>query len=232
MAPKKTFFFDIDNCLYQKNTKIAQLMGDLIDKYFEQHLELTPEEAYDLHHKYYTSYGLAILGLVQHHQVDALEFNEKVDDALPLDTILKPNPSLRRLLLDIDRENVKLWLLTNAYVTHGKRVVKLLGVDDLFEGITYCDYAVKDVSKFIAKPAKAMFERAMKDAGVQAGEDCYFVDDSYINAKGAQELGWSTAHLIEPGERVPEIPATKFVIRDLEELRQVFPEVFKHEAET
>jgi pyrimidine and pyridine-specific 5'-nucleotidase len=164
---------------------------------------------------------------VQHHQVNALEFNEKVDDALPLDSILKPNPSLRQLLLDIDRENVKLWLLTNAYITHGTRVVKLLGVDDLFEGITYCDYAVKDVGKFIAKPDKAMYERAMKDAGVEEGGDCYFVDDSYINAKGAQELGWSTAHLIEPGEKIPENPASKFAVRDLEELRLVFPELFR-----
>jgi pyrimidine and pyridine-specific 5'-nucleotidase len=181
--------------------------------------------------KYYTNYGLAILGLVQHHQVNALEFNEKVDDALPLDTVLKPDPALRQLLLDIDRENVKLWLLTNAYVTHGKRVVKLLGVDDLFEGITFCDYGVKDVSQFIAKPARAMYERAMKEAGASETTACYFVDDSYINAKGAQEFGWSTVHLVEPGEKVPEQQASKYVARDLEELRAIFPELFKTHLE-
>jgi pyrimidine and pyridine-specific 5'-nucleotidase len=173
---------------------------------------------------------LAILGLVQHHQVNALEFNEKVDDALPLDSILKPDPKLRKLLKDIDGEQVRLWLLTNAYVTHGRRVVDLLGVADMFEGITYCDYAVADVNKFLAKPAQEMFLKAMKDAGVENVEDCYFVDDSYINCKGSQQLGWATAHLVEQGEKVPEEQASKYMIRDLEELRTVFPEVFKQDS--
>jgi len=64
-------------------------------------------------------------------------------------------------------------------------------------------------------------------AGVEKAEDCYFVDDSYINSKGAQGMGWTTAHLVEKDERVPEVQASKFMIRDLEELRTVFSELFK-----
>jgi pyrimidine and pyridine-specific 5'-nucleotidase len=176
---------------------------------------------------YYTNYGLAILGLIQHHRVDALDFNRQVDDALPLDELLKPNPQLRQLLEDIDREKVQLWLLTNAYITHGKRVVQLLGVEDLFEGITYCDYSVKEASKFIAKPSKAMYQKAMQEAKVENIQDCYFVDDSYINSKGAEEFGWKTAHLVEAGETLPETPASRIVVRNLEELRECFPELFK-----
>jgi pyrimidine and pyridine-specific 5'-nucleotidase len=97
---------------------------------------------------------------------------------LPLDTILKPDPKLRKLLEDIDRENVRLWLLTNAYITHGKRVVKLLGVEDYFEGITYCDYGT---DMLVAKPAKEMFEKAMKEAVVERVEDCYFVGEHVLN---------------------------------------------------
>ncbi|PQE03490.1 pyrimidine 5 -nucleotidase protein [Rutstroemia sp. NJR-2017a BBW] len=40
-----------------------------------------------------------------------------------------------------DRYMVKLWLFTSAYVNHGKRVVRLLGVEDVFEGMTFCDHA-------------------------------------------------------------------------------------------
>jgi pyrimidine and pyridine-specific 5'-nucleotidase len=98
-----------------------------------------------------------------------------VDDALPLDEILKPDPKLRKLLEDIDTSKVRLWLLTNAYVTHGKRVVKLLGVDDLFDGITWCDYSQSDV---VAKPQAAMYQKAMKEAGIEKIEDCYFVGKS------------------------------------------------------
>jgi pyrimidine and pyridine-specific 5'-nucleotidase len=142
------------------------------DKYFRTHLELSAEDAYKLHIKYYQEYGLAIQGLVANHQVDALDFNAKVDDALPLEDILKPDPQLRKLLEDIDTSKVKLWLLTNAYVNHGRRVVRLLGVDDLFEGISFCDYAAQT---FLAKPERAMFEKAMREAGVDNVEDCFFV---------------------------------------------------------
>lgn len=128
-----------------------------------------------LHMKYYKEYGLAIEGLTRHHKIDPLEFNREVDDALPLDDILKPDPKLRRLLEDIDRSKVRMWLLTNAYVTHAKRVVKLLQVDDLFEGITYCDYGN---SPLVCKPSQAMYERAEKEAGASSTSECYFVGKS------------------------------------------------------
>lgn len=133
---------------------------------------MTQREANELHAKYYTQYGLAIEGLVRHHAVDPLDFNAKVDDALPLENILRPDPKLRQLLEDLDRDKVKPWLLTNAYINHGRRVVKLLEVEDLFEGITYCDYEAKE---FIAKPRKDFYLKAMREAGVDFVQDCYFV---------------------------------------------------------
>lgn len=151
-------------------------MALLIDQYFMTHLELTKEDAYKLHMDYYRTYGLAIEGLVRHHKIDPLEYNRQVDDALPMDAILSPDLKLRKLLEDVDKGKVKLWLFTNAYVTHGKRVVRLLGVDDLFEGITYCDYAA---TPMLCKPNVDMFAKAMKEAGVKENKDCYFVGKAY-----------------------------------------------------
>jgi pyrimidine and pyridine-specific 5'-nucleotidase len=143
-----------------------------VDKFFENHLNLSKEDANELHYRYYQEYGLAIEGLVRHHKVDALEYNRKVDDALPLEDVIKPDPELRKLIQDIDTSKVRLWLFTNAYVTHGKRVVKLLGIDDLFEGITYCDYGSE---KFYCKPHVEMFDKVMAEAGVKSNQSCYFV---------------------------------------------------------
>lgn len=171
---RKVFFCDIDNCLYPKSYKIHDHMSVLIDNYFQSHLALSREDATELHQRYYKDYGLAIEGLVRHHKVDPLEYNEKVDDALPLDDIIKSNPKLRQLLQDIDRSKVKLWLFTNAYKTHGTRVVKLLGVEDLFEGLTFCDYAAE---KLLCKPAPEMFAKAMQEAGAKEVKDCYFVGE-------------------------------------------------------
>lgn len=147
-------------------------MAELIDQYFSTHLNLSWDDAIKLHKEYFTNYGLAIEGLVRHHQIDPLDYNAKVDDALPLEDIIKPDPELRKLLEDIDRTKVTPWLLTNAYATHGKRVVKLLGIDDLFEGLTFCNYSEVP---FVCKPQPAMYEKAMREAGIERFEDCYFV---------------------------------------------------------
>ncbi|KAL8920205.1 MAG: hypothetical protein Q9208_006370 [Pyrenodesmia sp. 3 TL-2023] len=192
-----------------------------------------------LHMKYYQDFGLAISGLVRHHKVDPLEYNREVDDALPLDGLITPDPELRRLLEDIDKSKVKMWLFTNAHITHGKRVVKLLGIEDLFEGITFCDYRKLP---FICKPHREMFEKAEAEAGVRSVEDCYFVgkcrrslscnfltflaDDSHLNCRHAQARGWTTAHLLEPDLPEPAARAGKYQIRDLACLRNIFPQFF------
>lgn len=215
-------------------------MSDLIDEYFVKHLSLSREEAYRLHQQYYKDYGLAIEGLVRHHKIDPLEYNLQVDDALPLQDILVPDPELRNLLENIDKSKVKMWLFTNAYITHGQRVVKLLGVDDLFEGITYCDYAAETL---LCKPDEKMFAKAMKQAGIDRYEDCYFVgkcrpvgvsintlimlDDSALNCKKAQEIGWNVAHLVEEDNVAPVPQAAKHQIKTLQQLKTVFPHLFK-----
>ncbi|KAE8144773.1 Haloacid dehalogenase-like hydrolase-domain-containing protein [Aspergillus avenaceus] len=199
-------------------------MQKLIHAFFVKHLSLGAEDAHMLHMKYYKEYGLAIEGLTRHHKIDALHFNEEVDDALPLDDILKPDPRLRQLLEDLDKSKVRLWLLTNAYVNHGKRVVKLLGIDDLFEGITYCDYSQP---RLVCKPTQEMYEKAEREANVPSTNHCYFVDDSHLNCKHAAARGWKTAHIVEPEIPLPEVPASQHVIRNLEELRSCFPHLFK-----
>ncbi|EPS45332.1 hypothetical protein H072_690 [Dactylellina haptotyla CBS 200.50] len=219
------FFFDIDNCLYSRNYKIHNLMHDLIDDYFEHHLSLDRANAIILHKRYYKDYGLALDGLIRHHKIDALEYNTEVDDALPLEDILKPDLELRSLLQKIDKTKVKMWLFTNAYVNHGKRCVRLLGIDDLFEGITYCDYAAEE--GLVCKPKKEAFEKAMREAAVTDKSKCYFVDDSADNCKGATAFGWTAAHFVEDGLPEPATMASKFRVRHLKELTDVYPELFK-----
>ncbi|TVY14301.1 Uncharacterized protein LARI1_G006791 [Lachnellula arida] len=220
---RPVFFFDIDNCVRKK---VHDHMTVLIDAYFMKHLELDQEEAYRLHQEYYKTYGLAIEGLVRHHQIDPLEYNLQVDDALPLDEILAPDAQLRKLLEDVDKTKVKLWLFTNAYVTHGQRVVRLLGIEDMFEGMTFCDYGKRPM---LCKPHLGMFDKAMSEAGVKEMKDCYFVvtDDSALNCGKAEEIGWTTTHLVEEGEPLPAVKPCKNQVRHLEELRTLFPQFFK-----
>lgn len=227
-SPNDTvFFFDIDNCLYKRSTQIHELMQEYIHDYFVRTLNVNDDEARKLHQDYYKTYGLAIQGLVKYHKIDALEYNKKVDDALPLQDILHPDPKLRELLINL-RESGKvdrLWLFTNAYKNHAKRVIALLGIGDLFDGMTFCDYAQDDL---VCKPMKQSFDKALYEAGITKYENCYFVDDSTINVKAAVELGFKKViHFIERDEdlKTSSIEGS-LLIRDILELPKVLPDLF------
>lgn len=219
------FFFDIDNCLYPKSTKVHDHMARLINEFVVKHLEMTVDDAYMLHQRYYKDYGLAIEGLSRHHKIDPLVFNREVDDALPLDELLKPDPELRTLLERFDKTKVKMWLFTNAHITHGQRVVRLLGIADLFEGMTYCDYTQK---RLVPKPLPAMFEKAEREAKATDYDKIYFVDDSLLNCQDAYKRGWKkTVHLVEPQVPSPEEKPCEHQVSHVRELLDLFPELLK-----
>jgi len=52
-------------------------------------------------------------------------------------------------------------------------------------------------------------------------------DDSAINVTGSQAYGWTSIHLVEPDVTTPAKPASQYQIRDLQELRELFPDFFK-----
>ncbi|CAK9441551.1 uncharacterized protein LODBEIA_P54190 [Lodderomyces beijingensis] len=187
---KTIFFFDIDNCLYHKSTRIFEMMQVKIHDYFKHNLKLSDEEATHLHMDYYKTYGLALEGLVRNHQVDALDYNSQVDDALDLHAVLRYDKPLREVLLHIKNSGKfdYFWLVTNAYRNHALRVLSFLGIGDLFDGLTYCDYARAPI---VCKPMVGYFERVfeltrLSDTDLKRQ---WFVDDSALNVRAAFDLG-------------------------------------------
>jgi len=214
-------------------------MGERIHAYFVS-LGFPEEEASELHHKYYTQYGLALRGLVRHHEIDPLDFDRKCDGSLPLEEMLKPDAKLRKLLEDIDRSKARVWALTNAYRTHAQRVLRVLGVEDLIEGVVYCDYSIPN---FSCKPEAEYYTAALAKAAITDLSKCYFVDDSRTNVVAARKLGWGRCvHFCERGLVAVEGGKAKeigkdvagsadgggiIVISNLEELRDVWADIFK-----
>ncbi|KZO94862.1 pyrimidine 5-nucleotidase [Calocera viscosa TUFC12733] len=221
-------WLDIDNTLYPRSTRIAELMGERIHEYFLS-LGFEENDARELHLKYYTQYGLALRGLMKHHDIDAQDFDRRCDGSLPLETILKPDPKVRKLIQDIDRSKARVWALTNAYSTHAKRVLHILQLDDLIEGVFFCDYAEPN---FSCKPEREFYDEAMRVAGVTDASKCLFVDDNLNNVKAAKSLGWGCSVLYserEEGHTMkehPQVEGVDVVIGRLEELRQVWKHVF------
>jgi len=204
-------------------------------------LGLSDEEASDLHLHYYTQYGLAVRGLRRHHGIDPLDFDAKCDASLPLETMLSPDPRIRKLLEDIDRSKCRVWALTNAYRTHAERVLRILDLRDQIEGVIFCDYG-EDTEDFSCKPEPSFYHKAMVQAGVQDPTKCLFVDDSLSNIQGAKRVGWiRSVHFRERAHEADEelrinhtardqekllakdgIP----IINDLQQLREAWPDIF------
>ncbi|KAF8076490.1 pyrimidine 5-nucleotidase [Lyophyllum atratum] len=233
-------WFDIDNTLYSASSKISHAMGERIHAYFVS-LGLSHEEASELHLRYYTQYGLALRGLTRHHDIDPLDFDRRCDGSLPLEDMIQYDPSVRKLFEDIDRSKVKVWALTNAYRPHAERVLRILGLDDLLDGLVYCDYQVKD---FSCKPEPEFYQMAMKKANVSDPSKCYFIDDNRGNIDGARAQSWAKCvHFCEKGLEAMEGGRTKEIANEraegaegmddvdivtgLDELRAVWPEIFK-----
>ncbi|KAJ7498816.1 pyrimidine 5-nucleotidase [Mycena latifolia] len=235
---RSCIFLDIDNTLYSASSGISGVMGKKIHEYFTT-LGLSEEAASELHLKYYTQYGLALRGLILHHDVDPIDFDQKCDGSLPLEDLISPNPSLRKLLQDIDRSKTSVWALTNAYRTHAERVLRILNLDDQIDGLIFCDYQKPN---FVCKPDAQFYHDALENAQVSDPSQCYFVDDNRINVDAARALGWGhVAHFCETGlvhveggkvkkigsDRQNEVQNGVEVITDLEELRTIWAELFK-----
>ncbi|KDE06450.1 hypothetical protein MVLG_03234 [Microbotryum lychnidis-dioicae p1A1 Lamole] len=201
--PRPIIWFDIDNCLYSKDAGVDDLMKEKIENYFEK-IGIPSDESRILRHRYYTDYGLAIRGLVRHHKVDPLDYDAQCDAALPLENVLKPDPERQHLLRDIDRSRFRVWALTNAYVNHATRVLRLLGLAEYFESVVSCDYTAT-AGTFSCKPEPAYYREALAAANATP-DQCYFVDDSALNIKGAHALGWGKCVLFdEHGDQRPKL---------------------------
>jgi len=229
VAEKITVWFDIDNTLYPRSAQIAELMKQRIHAYFHKHIHPDDEKAAsELHMKYLTQYGLAVRGLSRHHGVDPLDFDEQCDSSLPLDQLLKPDPRVKALFRDIDRNKASVWSLTNAYKNHAFRVLQILELEDEMDGVIFCDYAIPN---FSCKPESQFYEQALTQAGINDPSHCYFIDDNLDNVRAAKKLGWKSCIYFREDPLDTTDPSVvegvDHVISDLGELRQIWPEIFR-----
>lgn len=216
----RVMFFDLDNTLYSISTGIAHEMGHRIELFFQEYLHLPRDDALTLGRKFYLDYGLAIKGLIKHFSIDPQQYDDFVDGGLKLEEVLQPNKKLKNI---ISRIKARRWVFTNAGLKHALRVLQLLGLQDQFEGIIYCDYSEPN---FPAKPDRLAYERAMRCVGVTP-ERCYFVDDGVNNVRTAVELGWKAVLLDELGE-FEKSPATGITtITYITALESVFGDIFQ-----
>ncbi|KAI9188171.1 putative suppressor of disruption of TFIIS [Blastocladiella emersonii ATCC 22665] len=218
--PTAFFYFDIDGTVYSHSRGVLDEMRDLIETYFARHLNLSRDEAIRLHKQYYSQYGLSVRGLLKHHSADPVDYDRNVDQALNLPKYVHSDPELRAMLQRL-RPDIVRWTFTNAGVHHARRVLDLVGISDVFHGMTYCDYTRPN---FSCKPEPEFYEQAMAESAyARAGVPIYFADDNLPNLTAAKKRGWTTIWV--DVERRSHADAD-FTIADLKELPSILPHLF------
>ena len=78
---KKNFWiFDLDNTIYDSNTKIFDQIDRRMKKFISSRLNISEKEAFKIQKKFYKEYGTTLSGLTKHYQVQPNEFLKYVHD--------------------------------------------------------------------------------------------------------------------------------------------------------
>ncbi|KAF8947998.1 hypothetical protein BGZ47_006995 [Haplosporangium gracile] len=119
----------------------------------------------------------------------------------------------------------KKWLFTNAGENHARRVVRILGLEGLFHGMTFCNYLEPH---FVCKPDRKSFTKAMREAGVQDEDSslCFFADDSAPNVDMAVKMGWTAVHVMDRFKDVPS-NSGQHQVESLVDLPTVLPQFWR-----
>jgi putative hydrolase of the HAD superfamily len=175
-----TIFFDLDDTLYSAKTGLWSNVRERISLYMREQLMIPAEEISAMRQKYLEQYGTTLLGLHHHYSLDVGEFLDFVHD-LPLRDYIQPAPELRTIIEAIPARK---FIFSNADVKHVQRVLKVLELEDCFDGVL-------DLLQMWpnCKPMPVSFEMALKLAGNPAPEQCAMIDDLPRNAGAAREQG-------------------------------------------
>jgi putative hydrolase of the HAD superfamily len=176
-----TWLFDLDNTLYPAE---SGLMGEIerrMTAYVMRVTGLERDAAFKLQKEYLAQYGLTLGGLVAHHGVDPADFHTIFHD-MPLEGVARDI----ELVAAIARLPGRRLIFTNADAFHAERVLKHLGMTDLFDEIFDIGAAA-----YLPKPAAATFALLNEVHGVTPATAAFF-EDSERNLAPAAALGMTT----------------------------------------
>ncbi len=205
-----TIFFDLDDTLYPPTSGIWEAIGSRMEQYMVEKLAIPANSVHVERSRLFHSYGTTLRGLVAEYGIDDVFFLDYVHD-IPINEYLSANPRLRETISDFKQRRI---IFTNASLDHANRVVKALGIEDLFEQVIDI-VAIKPW----CKPQAEAFSTALEIAKVYNPAECIMIDDAHRNLVTAHELGFYT---IQVGTSITQ-PPVDISTPSLEHLSQNCP---------
>ena len=178
-----TLFFDLDDTLYPSSTGLWPAIKDRMNLYMIERLGIPESDVPFLREQYFKMYGTTLRGLEERHHVDKEDFLAYVHD-LPLQSFLQPNPIVREVIKSLPTRNL---IFTNADVSHARRVLAVLELDDLFDAVV----DVNAVSPY-CKPMPESFAIAMDIADEPDPRKCVMIDDLPRTTRAALNVGMAS----------------------------------------
>jgi putative hydrolase of the HAD superfamily len=202
----KQLIFDLDNTLYSPRHGLEKNVSVRVREFIASYLGLSIEEAITERRKRITHYGTTLEWLMAEKGFTDIEtYFEAVHPKDEADT-LPPDPELRSFLQGLPCPYA---IMTNASIEHAERLLKILGVEDLFTDI----FDIRRLN-YKGKPRPDAFQFVLKSLNSKI-EETLFVDDVPQYVKGFLNIG-GRGILIDELDEFSDYPHEK--IHNLQEL--------------
>ncbi len=184
---RRVWLFDLDDTLHDASSAVYAGINEGMNGFMERELGLTRDQATALRIHYWHRYGATLLGLVRHHGVNAAHFLHHAHLLPGLEERVRGH---RHDLAALAALPGRRYLLTNAPAAYTARVLGVLGIGHLFDGI----FAIEDLRMFgqlRPKPDARMLRAIAARLGVPPAR-CVLVEDTLMHQKSARSIGMGT----------------------------------------
>jgi len=178
------WLFDLDNTLHDASHSAFGELHVAMGDYIGTHLGLSTEAASILRRRYWLRYGATLLGLVRHNEVSAAHFLEETHRLPGLEQRLRTSSHDRAALRRLAGRKV---VLTNAPRAYALRVMGVLGLTKLFDGLISIDEMTM-FGDLRPKPDARMLRRVAALLRVPPSR-CVLVEDTLVHQKAARRVG-------------------------------------------
>ena len=173
-------------------------MNRAMTQYIMDTLELDETAAFNLRQHYWRVYGATLKGLMRHHGTDPHHFLQETHALADLDTMVLQTQGLRNLIRRLPGRKV---VFTNAPMRYALRVLKLLGIHDMFETV----FSVES-TRFHPKPSVRGFRQLLRSIKAEPG-DCVMLEDNLPALMTAKRMGMRTVYVARKLRKPPFVDA-------------------------
>jgi putative hydrolase of the HAD superfamily len=181
---------DLDDTLYPASSGLREEIVRRMNEFVARFLETDAENAAKIRHDLSRRYGTTLSGLIQQFRYTHAEEYLAYTHPVEVEQFLHRDPELRPAL---ERVRLPMSILTNSPMEHAERILRFLGILDLF-GRIY-DIRFNDLQ---GKPHTSVYTRVLHDLDLEAPE-VLFIDNRVDYLLGFAKIGGEVL-LVEEGQ--------------------------------